>query len=128
MDRSVTRMGLGAWGRGWGQLQQARGGAFGAGQPALTAGLTRAAVSEDAAAAGLGREVGVVAGRGVVLGRCAFAGVGRSGVVGVLVVAVGDGSQYGEGAGGDAEVVEEDAVVVAVGCAGTAALADPAVV
>src|SRR5258708_30882005 len=125
---SVISMRLATWARGRRQLRQAQGCAFGTGQPAFTAGLTRAAVSEDAAAAGLGREVGVVAGRGVVLGRCAFAGVGRSGVVGVLVVAVGDGSQSGEGAGGDAEVVEEVAVVVAVGCAGDAALADPAVV
>src|SRR6266700_1312322 len=82
----------------------------------------------DTVPAGLGGEVGVVAGGGVVLGRGALAGVGCAGVVGVLVVAVGDRGHAGGWAGGDAEVVVEVTVVVAVGGAGDPALAHTALV
>src|SRR5579859_5408266 len=83
---------------------------------------------EDAVAAGLGGEVGVVAGRSVILGRRALASVSRAGIAGVLVVAVGDRGHARGGAGGHTEVVVEVAVVVAVARAADAALADPAVV
>src|SRR5205807_4397973 len=45
----------------------------------LTGLFILASALEDVVAAGLGGEVGVVAGSGVVLGRCALAGVGGAG-------------------------------------------------
>src|SRR6266704_356715 len=116
-----------------GGFPRGRSGAVGSAPPGLVPGGAHACgwgsgALVDTVPAGLGGEVGVVAGGGVVLGRGALAGVGCAGVVGVLVVAVGDRGHAGGWAGGDAEVVVEVTVVVAVGGAGDPALAHTALV